>query len=133
MDSKAYGQACAEQVFNELNKENWAKLEDLQRCIGNIDDDTPHTIMEEQLTAQAGDGQEGEVFILPTLRINGKTQCLATFSGFSCTCGQGFISHKEADGSETCLDINECLSITQLDPKCTCERCGCKNTYGGYE
>jgi PA domain len=186
MDSKAYGQTCAEEVFNQLNKDNWANIDDLRRCIGNIDDDTPHTIMEEQLTAQAGDGQEGEVFILPTLRINGaqyrgklavgevlralcagfeegnrpgacdraiddacmpggkgfnecsankdgKTQCIATFSGFSCTCGQGFISHKEDDGSESCLDINECLSITQLDPKCTCERCGCKNTYGGYE
>ena len=34
---------------------------------------------------------------------------------------------------QTCLDINECLSITQLDPKCTCERCACKNTRGGYE
>ena len=34
---------------------------------------------------------------------------------------------------QTCLDINECLSISQLDPNCTCARCGCKNTYGGYQ
>ena len=142
--------------------------------------------MEAQLAGQAGGGGEGEVFILPTLRINGaqyrgklavgevlralcagfeagnrppacdrvvddacmvggkgqaecaargdgKTACVPTFAGYNCTCGSGFISHKEADGSETCLDINECLSISQLDPQCTCERCACKNLYGTYE
>lgn len=36
-------------------------------------------------------------------------------------------------GLQVCLDINECLSISQLDPKCTCERCACNNTRGGYE
>lgn len=187
MDSEAYGQACAEKVFHEINADNWGNIDDLNRCIGNIDDDTPHSIMEEQLAAQRGGGKEGgEVFILPTLRINGaqyrgklavgevlraicagfqkdnrppacdrvvddtcmmggkgytdcaarkdgKTQCVPTFSGYNCTCGSGFISHAEPDGSETCLDINECLSISQLDPNCTCARCACKNTYGGYE
>ena len=34
---------------------------------------------------------------------------------------------------QTCLDINECLSISQLNPNCTCARCACKNTRGGYE
>lgn len=34
---------------------------------------------------------------------------------------------------QTCLDINECLSVSQLDPNCTCERCACKNLRGGYE
>ena len=186
MDSKEYGQTCAESVFSELNKDNWGSVEELRRCIGGINDDTPHSVMEEQLASQAGGGSEGEVFILPTLRINGaqyrgklavgevlralcagfvegnrpsacdraiddacmvgakgftecaarkdgKTQCVATFTGYSCTCGTGFISHHEADGSETCLDINECLSLAHLDPKCTCDRCACKNTYGGYE
>lgn len=41
--------------------------------------------------------------------------------------------HLPIHAPQTCLDINECLSISQLDPKCTCERCACKNTYGGYE
>lgn len=27
-------------------------------------------------------------------------QCLNTFTGYSCTCGHGFISHMEADGTE---------------------------------
>jgi len=187
MDSKAYGQECAEKVFDQINADKWGNLDDLRRCIGTIDDDAPHSVMEDQIAAQAGGGEEGgEVFILPTLRINGaqyrgklavgevlralcagfevgnrpsgcervvddacmvggegyadcsgrsdgKTQCVATFSGYSCTCGSGFISHAEPDGSETCLDINECLSISQLDPNCTCARCACKNTYGGYE
>lgn len=34
---------------------------------------------------------------------------------------------------QACLDINECTSISQLDPACTCERCACNNTRGGYE
>ena len=189
MSSQDYGEKCAEEVFNEINSDSWSSLEELRRCIGGKDDDTPHAIMEEQLAAQAGtEGDtEGEVFILPTLKINGaqyrgklavvevlralcagfevgnrpaacdkavddacmvgakgyvecaarredgKTQCIPTFAGYECTCGQGFISHKEDDGSESCLDINECLSISQLDPNCTCDRCACQNTFGGYE
>lgn len=156
-------QDCAEQVFNEINADGWSSIEELRRCIGNPEDDTKHTIMEQQLVSQAGDETEGEVFILPTLRINGaqyrgklavgevlraicagfeagnrpascdravddacivggigqlacaankdgKTQCLPTFGGdgYKCACGQGFISHMEEDGTETCLDIN-CL------------------------
>ena len=34
---------------------------------------------------------------------------------------------------QTCMDINECLSISELPANCTCPRCGCKNKYGGYE
>ncbi len=65
-------------------------------------------------------------------RTDGNTQCINTFSGYNCTCGHGFIEHTNPDGSKSCLDINECLSITQLDPNCTCARCGCKNSFGGY-
>jgi hypothetical protein len=62
--------------------------------------------------------------------------CKETFASYQCVCGSGFISHLDATtGEETCLDINECLTIdaTQLDAKCTCERCACKNVFGGYE
>ena len=51
-------------------------------------------------------------------------------------CGSGFISHVDAGtGEETCLDINECLTIdaAQLDANCTCERCACKNVFGSYQ
>lgn len=77
--------------------------------------------------------QGGKGYQECSARTDGKTQCIATFAGYNCTCGHGFISHMEADGSETCLDINECLSISQLDPNCTCPRCACNNTRGGYQ
>jgi len=51
-------------------------------------------------------------------------------------CGSGFISHVDpGSGEETCLDINECLTIdaAQLDSNCTCERCACKNVFGSYQ
>ena len=188
MAKKDYGQECAEKVFAEIlsGEGAWSTVEDLRACIGSQDEDAVHAVMEEQLVAQRGDGGEGSVFILPTIKVNGvqyrgkmamsdvlraicagfvegnrpaacakitddvcmqggrgyadcaartdgKTLCINTFNGYNCTCGQGFISHTEPDGSEKCLDINECLSISQLDPNCTCPRCGCKNTFGGYE
>ena len=190
MDAKEYGQACAEKVFGELvGAEAWAGVEELRRCVGDVGEDAAHAVLEEQLAAQAGGGAGGggEVFILPTLRVNGaqyrgrlavpdvlraicagfeagnrppacdraggdgacmeggagatacaargdgKTACVSTYGGFECACGRGFLPHTEADGTETCLDVNECLSVTQLDPSCTCARCACKNTRGGYE
>lgn len=186
MSTEAYGQSCAEKVFEALDEEKWSNVDALRECIGAVNDDAPHPILEDQLDSQAGGGKEGQVFILPTLRINGaqyrgklavgeviraicagfeaanrpgacdhavddtcmvggkgwtacrarkdgKTACVPTFAGYDCTCGQGFISHHETNGSETCLDINECLSISQLDANCTCDRCACKNTFGGYE
>lgn len=186
MESKAYGQECSEKVFEAINTEKWSSIAELRGCIGDTKQDASHPVLESEIEAQIGDSKEGEVFILPTLRINGaqyrgklavkeviralcagfdagnrplacdhalddtcmvggkayvdcasrkdgKTQCVPTLTGYDCICGQGFISHKEKNGSETCLDINECLSISQLDPKCTCDRCACKNTFGGYE
>lgn len=188
MSKQDYGQRCAEEVFKEIidGDGSWSSVEALRQCIGTESEDQPHPVLEEQLKAQHGEGGEGEVFILPTIRINGaqyrgkmavtdvlraicagyvqgnqpnacsrviddlcmqgaegfndcsarkdgKTMCINTFSGYKCSCGHGFISHLETDGSETCLDINECLSISHLDPNCTCPRCGCKNTFGGYE
>ena len=68
-------------------------------------------------------------------RGDGKTKCSNTFSGYECVCGSGYISHTDDKGHEQCLNINECVSTeaAALDPKCTCERCACKDTKGGYE
>ena len=186
MDAQAYGQPCSEQVFASINGDGWGDLAAVRACVGDPAADAPHPVLEAQLAAQAGGGAEGEVFILPTLRINGaqyrgklgvgevlraicagfdegnrpaacdrvvddacmaggkgaaecaargdgKTQCVPTFAGFNCTCGHGFLPRRDPGGGESCLDINECLSVSQLDPNCTCDRCACKNTYGGYE
>lgn len=68
-------------------------------------------------------------------RTDGKTQCKNNFSGYQCECGRGFLPHTDSSGEETCLNVNECLSVDRatLDPACTCERCACKDTYGSYE
>ena len=68
-------------------------------------------------------------------RKDGKTKCENTFSGYECVCGPGFIQHVDEAGRTKCLNINECVSTeaADLDPKCTCERCACQDTYGGYK
>ena len=73
--------------------------------------------------------------VLWACRGDGKTKCQNTFSGYQCVCGSGYISHVDAKGHEQCLNITECVSTeaAALDPKCTCERCACKDTKGGYE
>eukprot|EP00887_Chlorella_sp_A99_P001340 scaffold14.g1340.t1 len=127
MDSKKYGQECAEHVFGQINSDGWSSVDKLRECIGDRNSDRDHPIMEQQLLAQKGDDQEGEVFILPTIRINGVQYRHVGGRGYN-----DCISRKDGK-TQTCLDINECLSISQLDANCTCERCACKNTYGGYE
>ena len=69
-------------------------------------------------------------------RKDGKTVCRDTFAGYTCECGSGFISRKDAkSGEDVCLDINECLATDpgQLDADCTCARCACQNVFGGYK
>lgn len=64
----------------------------------------------------------------------GKTRCVDTFTGYKCYCGEGFYAHTNDKGEEECLDVNECWSAgTSLGTNCTCERCACKNVWGGYE
>lgn len=64
----------------------------------------------------------------------GKTRCVDTFTGYKCYCGDGFYAHTNDKGEEECLDVNECWSAgTSLGTNCTCERCACKNIWGGYE
>jgi hypothetical protein len=188
MHDRTYNQDCAEKIFKEIGGEDWSNMGALRRCIGDIDEDKPSDILDREMAGQRGDSDEGEVYILPTIRINegqyrgklsytevlralcagfnkndepaacnkvgeadcrvgapgdvdcknrkdGKTVCKDTFAGYVCTCGSGFISHPDPkNGSEVCLDINECLStdMSTLEPECTCDRCACQNVFGGY-
>lgn len=189
MKDKNYNQECAEKVFKDIGGESWSSLAELRSCIGDPDEDKPSAILDKEMVGQRGDDKEGEVYILPTIRINeaqyrgrmsytevlralcagfnkndepaacnsvgeadcregapgdtdcrgrkdGKTMCKDTFAGYTCTCGSGFVSHIDSrTKEEVCLDINECLTtdLSTLEPDCACERCACKNTFGGYE
>lgn len=189
MAGKTYDEACAEKVFTDIGGEHWSSLGALRKCIGDPDSDRPSDILDKEMIGQRGDDKTGEVYILPTIRINGgqyrgklsytevlravcagfnknnepaacnkvgeddcrvdalgymdckdrtdgMTVCRDTFAGYTCECGSGFISHKDAkSGKEECLDINECLATdpSQLSPDCSCERCACQNIYGGYK
>ncbi|EFN56746.1 hypothetical protein CHLNCDRAFT_144184 [Chlorella variabilis] len=72
MESGQYGEECALKVFDQVNKDGWSSRSALQGCIGQQDADADQPIMDAQLAAQKGDDKtgEGEVFILPTIRIN---------------------------------------------------------------
>ncbi|EIE18502.1 hypothetical protein COCSUDRAFT_49231 [Coccomyxa subellipsoidea C-169] len=189
MVDNQYNEECAERVFNELEGNTWSSLAKLRACIGDVAADADNALLESEMKRQRGNSDTGEVYILPTIRINdgqyrgklsytevlraicagftrnaepkacmrvavddscrdgslghstcaarkdGKTKCQNTFSGYECVCGPGFILHVGEGGKEKCLNINECVSTeaADLDPKCTCERCACKDTYGGYE
>ena len=192
MASKQYGAACGEKVFAEVGGREWSSLKELRSCVGDVHKDESNAMLESEMARQRGGGGAGEVFILPTIRINGRQYrgrlayddvlmgicagfptdgskpqvCSAAASGdacragsaaalacaaskdgktgcrnkagggggYECVCGPGFLSHKGPDGVKACLNINECVSASlgDLDPKCTCERCACKDTYGEF-
>ena len=190
MAAGQYGPACAERIFGAVGGgKDWGSLADLHACVGDVRADADNALMEAEMARQRGGGDTGEVYILPTLRINkrqyrgklayadvlraicaaltapsppkvcthaagnsacrpgsagfaacaartdGKTKCRESLAGYDCECGSGYIAHTDANGRETCLNINECVSTAaaQLDPACTCDRCACKDTPGGYE
>ena len=64
---------------------------------------------------------------------SGKTRCINTFSSYYCDCGEGWTS-RSSNGDSVCMDLNECLylSMEDLGPGCTCERCACHNKKGSY-
>jgi hypothetical protein len=65
----------------------------------------------------------------------GRTRCVNTFAGYTCECGQGFMRVQDsATGEETCAELNECAAsqVWRSKPDCSCERCACVNTVGGY-
>mmetsp|Transcript_29301 Transcript_29301/g.64826 ORF Transcript_29301/g.64826 Transcript_29301/m.64826 type:complete len:785 (+) Transcript_29301:192-2546(+) len=64
----------------------------------------------------------------------GRNRCTNTFTSYRCECGQGWVRSADLAGSEVCEDLNECLAtnIPLTNPACSCERCACINTIGGY-
>ena len=60
-------------------------------------------------------------------RSDGKTKCKRTIQGYTCVCGDGYVS---SDNGK-CVKLNQCTaSEATLDPGCTCERCACHDLPG---
>lgn len=64
----------------------------------------------------------------------GRTTCKNTFSGFECTCGEGYLEVAEAQGTSMCMDVNECANSDLLAKykDCSCDRCVCHNLEGSF-
>ncbi|KAG1674039.1 hypothetical protein FOA52_000345 [Chlamydomonas sp. UWO 241] len=64
----------------------------------------------------------------------GRNRCVNTFlgMGYECTCGQGWVLTSQPDSGGSCEDLNECVVTSITDPACTCDRCACINTLGGF-
>jgi hypothetical protein len=135
MSSDAYGQECAEAVFQEINKDGWSSLEAWRQCVGGINDDTPHAIMEDQVKSQAGGGKEGEVFILPTLRINGAQYRgkLAVVEVLRAICA-GYADGNRPAACDRVVD-DACMQGGKGWSECAGRRDGktaCVNTFNGW-
>lgn len=65
----------------------------------------------------------------------GKNRCINTFlgEGYECQCGQGWVLSQHPEGGQSCEDLDKCRAVSISDPACTCERCACINTIGGYK
>lgn len=70
MKDNKYNEECAEQVFSEVNGDEWTSLQAWRDCMGDPSEDHENPLMEEEMKRQRGGGSTGEVYILPTIRIN---------------------------------------------------------------
>ena len=61
---------AAAQVFNALGGNTWSSLAKLRACIGDVAQDADNPLLEAEMKRQQGGKETGEVYILPTIRIN---------------------------------------------------------------
>jgi hypothetical protein len=137
MESKKYGQECAEHVFGQINQDNWSSVDKLRQCIGGQQDDSDHPIMEAQLAAQKGNSStgEGEVFILPTIRVNGVQYRgkMATAEVLRAICA-GFTAGNMPQACSKAMD-DACMQGGKGYQDCAARTDGktqCVNTFTGY-
>lgn len=134
MTGNQYNEACAERVFTELNGDSWSSLSALRSCIGDIQEDRDNSIMEAEMASQRGDADTGEVFILPTIRINnGQYRGKLAYAEVLQAICAGFSYGAEPS---VCMQEDTCREGSQPDTDCQSNTDGktkCKRTIDGYE
>lgn len=113
MKEKKYGPECAEEVIKSLGIDVGA----VQNCMGDPNADRDHPILKHEQDAQVGQGDRGDVTILPTLIINqrqyrGKLDKAAVLKAI-------------CSGFEETADPPACLSDTVQTNECLTNNGGC--------
>ncbi|XP_073307695.1 vacuolar-sorting receptor 3-like [Primulina huaijiensis] len=68
MKEKKYNKECADGVIKSLGLD----LKNIEKCMGNPDDDSDNPVLKEEQDAQVGKGSRGDVTILPTVVVNNR-------------------------------------------------------------
>jgi hypothetical protein len=135
MSDNKYTEACAEQVFNELNTDNWSTVDELRSCIGDINADTRNDRMEAEMESQWGNQDVGEVYILPTIRINdGQYRGKIAYEPVLKAICAAFSGQKPEVCSK--LTSSNCRPGSEGDRACRARSDGktmCKDTLSSYE
>ncbi|KAL3159117.1 hypothetical protein ABBQ32_011113 [Trebouxia sp. C0010 RCD-2024] len=134
MAGNKYNSECAEKVFRELSVDSWSSVAALNSCIGNIDEDEENSIMQAEMASQRGGGDTGEVFILPTIRINnGQYRGKLAYAEVLQAICAGFSYGAEPS---VCVQEDTCREGSQPDTDCKSRTDGktrCKRTISGYD
>jgi hypothetical protein len=136
MEANQYGRECAERVFQEVGGTTWSSLQAFRDCAGSTDEDRENPLLEEELRSRQGDGKGvGEIYILPTIRINGGQYRgrLSYTEVFRAVCA-GFDRNAEP---ELCARLSDdsCLADSPGEKACAANSDGktkCQNTFSGY-
>lgn len=145
MKEGRYTKDCAEQGFVKLggpglaNNQGWQLFNDCLR-LDHLEDTSPIPMLDSELAAQSGTGNEGGVAILPTIRINAaqyrgsldvqsltRALCSAFPLGQEPTvCTEETVSENECKvGGEGWLQCNNGTNLVA-------GRTSCVNTFAGY-
>lgn len=137
MAASQYNKECAERVFQEIGGTKWSSLQALRDCAGQTHEDRENDLLEAELRSQHGEGSTvGEVYILPTIRINNGQYRGRLFYNdvFRAICA-GFDHNAEP---ELCARVGDdsCAVNTPGDRACKANEDGrtrCQNTFSGYK
>ncbi|XP_024389091.1 vacuolar-sorting receptor 3 [Physcomitrium patens] len=113
MKEKKYGPECAEEVIKSLSIDVGA----VQKCMGDPNADQDHPILKHEQDAQVGQGDRGDVTILPTLIINNRQ--------YRGKLDKSAVLKAICSGFEEASDPPACLSDTLQTNECLENNGGC--------
>jgi len=70
--SRGFGRDCSLRVMDDISREfrGAIDLQKIESCVGDVDEDLPHPLLDEESKLQAGSTQRTKVILLPTIMIN---------------------------------------------------------------